>query len=86
MRREFPHASGAFCPGFDIEPADDAVTVDEELPFELGERLRVALVTADRAAATALRCAQAGIPILSKPLDPERLFGWLAGDGRIAAE
>lgn len=48
--------------------------------------LRVALVTADRAAATALRCDQGGIPILSKPLDPERLFRWLAGDARIAAE
>lgn len=42
-------------------------------------RVRVAIVTADRAPSTAARIARAGVPMFQKPIDTNELADWLAG-------
>ena len=46
MRRGFAQAWEAFFAALDVGPSHDAVTIDQELPFQLGERsLSVSLMT-----------------------------------------
>jgi CheY-like chemotaxis protein len=68
---------------YDLDGPIDGIMLAQKLR-ETRPGIRIALVTADRTPDVARRAQQAGLVLLSKPLDPQALRRWLAKGFAIA--